>query len=392
MNPTRAPGTLVCLSHLRWNFVYQRPQHLLSRAAQTYCVVFVEEPVVLEECDPLLDINSDPSGVTVVTPVLRRGQRPDELLHSLFASVPRESLTLWYYTPLALAQTRHLDAKLVVYDCMDELSAFRFAPPELKTAEAELLKRADVVFTGGQSLYEAKRELHPNVHAFPSSVDAAHFGQARQGQFPDPADQASIPHPRLGFFGVIDERFDLDLLAGMADRRPHWSFVMIGPVAKIDPVTLPQRANIYWLGARDYKELPKYLAHWDLGIMPFALNEATRFISPTKTPEFLAAGLPVVSSAITDVIRPYGEQGLVEIAGTAEDFVKRSEDLLSRPSGERLAKVDAFLAGLSWDRTWIGMQGVMQVAASRSRVNRAALGLHTHGGRDEQWGAPNVGL
>ncbi len=370
MDPTQAPGTLLCLSHLRWKFVYQRPQHLLSRAAQSYHAVFVEEPVFSDDCDPFLDINIDRSGVEVVTPMLRPRQRPDQLLHRLFAALPRDKLILWYYTPLALTQTRHLDAALVVYDCMDELSAFRFAPPELKAAEAELLERADVVFTGGQSLYEAKRELHPNIHLFPSSVDTAHFGKARQGHLADPAGQASIPHPRLGFFGVIDERFDLDLLAGMADRRPDWSFIMVGPVVKIDPATLPQRANIFWLGGRDYQELPRYLAHWDLGIMPFALNEATRFISPTKTPEFLAAGLPVISSAIADVVRPYGEQGLVEIAGTAESFVRRAHELLSRPRDEWLTRVNAFLAGLSWDRTWDGMHGVM-LKALRTRGKRA---------------------
>jgi UDP-galactopyranose mutase len=391
MKSTRAPGTVVCLSHLRWNFVYQRPQHILSRATQNYRVIYIEEPNEVEGCEPFLDINTDSSGVVVVTPVIPRGQHPDKLLRDLFASLPQEPLTLWYYTPLALAQTRHLDADLVVYDCMDELSAFRFAPPELKAAEAELLTRADIVFTGGQSLYEAKRHRHPNVHAFPSSVDAAHFGSARQGCLADPADQAGIAHPRLGFFGVIDERFDADLLACMADRRPDWSFVMIGPVVKIDPATLPQRPNIFWLGSRDYKELPAYLTHWDIGLMPFALNEATRFISPTKTPEFLAAGLPVVSSAITDVVRPYGEQGLVVIAGSADAFIGACQELLTRPREAWLAKADAFLANLSWDRTWEAMHALMTVSA-RPPERANAPGPQARGNAQHVEGGHNVGL
>jgi UDP-galactopyranose mutase len=391
MNPTRAPATIVCLSHLRWKFVYQRPQHLLSRAAQSYRVVYIEEPLFRNDCEPCLEMSSDPSGVTVVTPVLPHGQSPARMLDDLFASLADERLILWYYTPLAIDHTHELHADLIVYDCMDELSAFRFAPPALKAAEAELLESADVVFTGGQSLYEAKRQLHPNVHAFPSSVDVAHFGKARRAVLPDPPEQECIPHPRLGFFGVIDERFDIDLLDHMADRRPDWSFVMIGPAVKIDPATLPRRPNIYWFGARDYSELPGYLAHWDLGIMPFALNEATRFISPTKTPEFLAAGLPVVSSAITDVVRPYGERGLVEIAGSAEAFVILCEELLTRPRGEWRSKVDAFLAGLSWDRTWSGMHALLQ-AAARTRHKRSEPLLTQPALRSDPEAARNVGL
>jgi glycosyltransferase involved in cell wall biosynthesis len=210
------------------------------------------------------------------------------------------------------------------------------------------------------------------VHPFPSSVDAAHFNQARQGAIVDPPDQASLPRPRLGFFGVIDERLDLDLVAAMADRRPDWSFVMIGPVVKIAPATLPQRPNIHWLGQRDYKELPSYLAHWDAGIMPFAINEATRFISPTKTPEFLAAGLPVVSTPIADVVRPYGELALAEIAGDADAFVRGCEGVLARSHKEWLADVDTYLADLSWDRTWNAMHHQMQMAVRKNRSRRTS--------------------
>jgi glycosyltransferase involved in cell wall biosynthesis len=366
---TRSPGTFLCFSHLRWKFVYQRPQHLLSRAARTYRVFFIEEPVWSEE-RPHLEIHQDPCGVNVVTPRVSSAEEIGRLQQQLYDGLADERLILWYYTPLALNHSRSLKADLVVYDCMDELSAFKFAPCELKSAETELLDRAHLVFTGGHSLYHAKRGLHSNVHAFPSSVDAAHFGHARAGGLADPVDQASLPHPRLGFFGVIDERLDLDLIAGMADRRPDWSFVMIGPVVKIDPASLPQRPNIHWLGGRDYKELPSYLAHWDVGIMPFAMNEATRFISPTKTPEFLAAGLPVVSAPIADVIRPYGALGLAEIAGDPDGFVRRCECLLKRSRKQWLGDVDTFLADLSWDRTWNAMHTLMQLTIRKRRSER----------------------
>ncbi len=372
MKPTRPPGTFLCFSHLRWDFVYQRPQHLLSRAAANYRVLFIEEPI-LGESNPHLDIRDDDSGVTVVTPRVGREEDVAELLEPLYADLAGERLILWYYTPLWLAKSRQLKADLVVYDCMDELSAFKNASPALKTAEAELLERAHVVFTGGHSLYQAKRGRHPNVHAFPSSVDAAHFNQARRGGLADPADQSALPRPRLGFFGVIDERLDLELVAGMADRRPDWSFIMIGPVVKIDPATLPRRPNIHWLGGRNYKELPGYLAHWDVGIMPFAINEATRFISPTKTPEFLAAGLPVVSAPIADVIRPYGELGIAEIASAADEFVSRCEGLLTRSRKEWLGDVDMFLSDLSWDRTWNAMHTQMQGAVRKRRRARSRL-------------------
>jgi glycosyltransferase involved in cell wall biosynthesis len=269
-------------------------------------------------------------------------------------------LIAWYYTPMALPFSRHLTPSLCVYDNMDELSAFTGAHPRLLVLERELFRRADVVFTGGYSLYEAKKSRHPNVHAFPSSIDASHFARARKGGSADPADQAHIARKRVGFFGVVDERMDVGLLAATAALRPDLQFVMIGPVVKIDPATLPRLENIHWLGGKSYAELPSYLGGWDIGFMPFALNEATRFISPTKTPEFLAAGVPVVSTAIADVIRPYGERQLVEIATSAEDVALKINKLLAAPRKPWLERVDEHLASTSWDLTWLGMDRQMQ--------------------------------
>jgi glycosyltransferase involved in cell wall biosynthesis len=356
---------VIVLSHLRWDFVFQRPQHLLSRCARQHRVFFVEEPITTDG-PAWMDVSTPRPGVWVAAPHLPEGVSACEaeaiqhhLLDAFIAEYRVRSYVLWYYTPMAMAFSQHLDPLATVYDCMDELSAFAGAPPEMRKRETALLSRADLVFTGGQSLYEAKCGQHPHVFAFPSSVDTAHFARARQATA-DPADQAGIPHPRLGFFGVIDERMDFDLLTALADTRPDWHLVMIGPVAKIDPGDLPQRTNIHYLGRKEYRELPTYLAGWDVALLPFAINQSTRFISPTKTPEYLAAGKPVVSTPIRDVVRPYGTRGLVHIATTAGNFVKAIEQALAEDGGARIQRADAFLAQESWDHTWERMRRLIE--------------------------------
>jgi glycosyltransferase involved in cell wall biosynthesis len=375
---------LVCFSHLRWDFVWQRPQHLLSRAAKLYDVLIVEEPIFRTGTIPHMDVSQRPQGVTVAVPILPEGldhtdvileQR--DLVEKLVGARTRGSRVFWYYTPMAMAFTSHLECDLCIYDNMDELSLFRGASRELLDLEADLFARADLVFTGGMSLYEAKRHRHRSVHAFPSSIDFEHFAQARSVSV-DPEDQAAVPHPRLGFFGVIDERMDVELLGEVAQMRPDWHFMMIGPVVKIDPATLPSRDNIHWLGGKDYRDLPRYLAGWDVGLMNFALNEATRFISPTKTPEFLAAGVPVVSTPITDVVRPYGEKGFVEIAKTPLEVVRKAEALLARPKDAWLAKVDRYLAARSWDKTWTSMHRLMDETLYGVAEHPAAASLPTY--------------
>lgn len=350
---------LFCFSHLRWRFVYQRPQHLMSRAAREFSTWYVEEPEYLDG-PPVLRIERDESGVSVVTPLLPRGSDDAEaqlrpMLGRLLAKVQPKRLIAWYYTPMALRFTDELEPYRCVYDNMDELSHFAGAPPGILQMEELLLSKCDVVYVGGHSLYQAKRSKHNNVHVFPSSVDAAHFRQARAIS-EEPVDQQDIPHPRLGFFGVIDERMNLDLVRRIAAQRPHWHLVMIGPTAKIDPETLPKADNIHWLGCKDYRDLPHYLSGWDVGFMPFAINDATRFISPTKTPEFLAAGTPVVSTPIADVVEPYGSAGLVEIADDAEGFITRAEMILRRERDPWLQAADDFLREMSWDATWAGMR------------------------------------
>jgi UDP-galactopyranose mutase len=332
-----------------------------------------------------LDISKRDCGVYVVVPRLPKELEGADALESvqramidhLYAKHRITSPILWYYTPMAIGWTNHLQGSAIVYDCMDELSAFKGAPPALKEREAELFNRADLVFTGGQSLYEVKRHQHKNVYAFPSSIDAAHFAQARS-VVEEPADQAEIPHPRLGFFGVIDERMDIELLEAVAAARPDWHLVIVGPVVKIDPADLPRRENIHYLGGKSYNELPSYLAGWDVALLPFARNESTRFISPTKTPEYLAAGCPVVSTSIRDVVRPYGEHGLVHIADDASGFVASVEAAMNEDAAARMREVDVFLSQTSWDQTWGRMNELIgDVVISRlASLNKAATEFH----------------
>ncbi|WP_437597373.1 glycosyltransferase [Sorangium sp. So ce590] len=363
----RSQPDVICFSHLRFSFVFQRPQQLLTRCARRRRVLFFEEPVFDGGPPRLEETATQHGGLCVATPHLPSGTEPSrasamqrELLDGMMKRHAMSDCVLWYYTPMALSFSRHLVPAATVYDCMDELSAFSGAPPALKVREAELLRRADLVFAGGASLYEAKRALHRSVHAFPSSVDVAHFARARAASRAEPADQAEIPRPRLGFFGVLDERMDLDLLAAVAALRPAWQIVLVGPVVKIDRATLPRAPNIHVLGQRPYEELPAYLGGWDVALLPFARNEATRFISPTKTPEYLAGGRPVVSTSIRDVVRPYGELGLVRIADAPGDFVAAVEAALAEERGALLARADDFLGQGSWDATWARMDRLLE--------------------------------
>ena len=380
------PADIICLSHLRWDFVFQRPQHLMSRAARDRRVFYVEPPKGSRHPDRYL-LRRRARGLSIVVPVLAPGMGAASLssakearrmaalrdrIDELVESERIHNYVLWYYTPMAIPVSRQLDPVAVVYDCMDELSLFKRAPRHLLEYEAELFDRADVVFTGGRSLYEAKRGRHPNVHAFPSSVDVAHFARARQA-VADPADQARIPRPRLGYFGVIDERMDMQLVQAVADARPDWSIVLVGPLAKITKRHIARGRNIHYLGKKAYDELPAYLAGWDVALLPFARNDATRFISPTKTPEYLAAGKPVVSTSIRDVLHPYGVQGLVRIADSADEYVAAVEEALAEEPGPRVRRADLFLERLSWDRTWTAMDELVQEAVRRRRVREAAL-------------------
>ena len=363
--------SIVVFSHLRWNFVYQRPQHLLSRLAATRPVFFVEEPEFDPIGPPRWERSSPQSNVVVLrprTPVQVPGFHADQLplLEPLIAQLAQElegrTIVTWLYTPMALPLAEALAPAVVVYDCMDELSLFLGAPAELLSREAALIECADVMFTGGPSLFRAKQTRHSNVHCFSSSVDAAHF-RVRQRGVEDAEDQVAIPHPRLGFYGVIDERLDLPLIDFIAEARPQWQIVLVGPVVKIDPASLPRRDNIHYFGQRTYEELPRYLAGWDVCLLPFARNDATRFISPTKTLEYMAAELPIVSTPITDVAEPYGD--IVYLGDTPTEFLAACEAALESGPEERAsrtARMRRVLTGTSWDVTASAMETLLAAA------------------------------
>ena len=373
---------LVCFSHLRWNFVFQRPQHLLTRFSKEMRVFYIEEPY-FDDGPEFCEVTKGEDNLWVIIPHLKGGlseqvnnTKRKEQLDKLFTDMKINNYIFWYYTPMSLGFSDHFTPRVTVYDCMDELSAFKFAPDGLKESEERLFQKADLVFTGGYSLYEAKKHRHPAVYPFPSSIDKAHFQQARTIT-QDPKDQQFIPHPRLGFYGVVDERFDIDIIDQVAERKPDWHFVIIGPVVKIDPETLPKKNNIHYLGSKSYNELPLYLSGWDIAIIPFALNESTKFISPTKTPEYLSAGKPVISSSIKDVVNPYAEKQLVRIADDAETFIRAAEAELAITDRQSwLSEVDEFLKENSWNNTWNQMMQLIRSKLTQKTEDNKNINLN----------------
>ncbi|WP_082577080.1 MULTISPECIES: glycosyltransferase [unclassified Massilia] len=368
--------TLIVFCHLRWDFVFQRPQHLMTRLAEHYRILFVEEPVY-DEGKAHLKKTAVAPNITVCQPhtgIQAPGFHDDQIptLQTLLADlVPEgERPVVWFYTPMALPLLQGFDPALVIYDCMDELAAFKNAPKQLLQRENALLNIADLCFTGGPSLYQSKRERHANAHCFSSSVDAKHFQKALDRDYSHP-EQAHVARPRLGFYGVIDERFDTDLVSQVAQARPDWQIVLVGPVVKIDPANLPRAHNIHYMGQRTYEQLPQFLAGWDVCLLPFALNESTKFISPTKVLEYMAAELPSVSTPITDVKVPYGD--VVAIADTPEKFIAACERMLTMNDEQQAAlkeRMRAIVANTSWDKTAASMHHLIQTTAPSNKAQR----------------------
>ena len=378
---TAAPPALVVFSHLRWDFVFQRPQHLFSRMAAYRQVLYIEEPIFDPEAAPhwvcrevMPNVRVCQPFTNVEVPGFCNAQAPAlrGLVAELLSEAQLDRYAVWLYTPMAYPMLEGLNPLAVIYDCMDELAAFKNAPPELASHEPAVYQTADLVFTGGPSLYRARLGRHPYLYLFPSSVDTDHFAQARPDApepLAEPADQAALRHPRLGFYGVIDERMDLDLLAGMADAHPEWEIVIVGPVVKIDPADLPQRPNLHYLGQRTYEELPAYLAGWDVCLLPFARNASTRYISPTKTLEYMAAERLVVSTPIVDVAEPYGD--IVYLGDAVQGFIVACERALAASPEERARRVDkmkAVLARTSWNTTARAMEFLIDRAVERRQA------------------------
>jgi UDP-galactopyranose mutase len=407
--------TLIVFSHLRWDFVFQRPQHLLSRLAKDYRVLFFEEPVrgkqtpFLQRFTPCLNVEVLRPHTTVDAVGFHDDQLPElkPLLAEYLSDFSIDDYLVWFYTPMALPLLAELQPRAVIYDCMDELSAFKGAPRQMVQRESALMKRAQLVLTGGPSLYEAKHALHDNVHCFPSAVDADHFSprvvsrnvasggvssphvsitfasplqctERKPSRFEDEAARLpEIAHPRLGFFGVIDERFDAELLTAIADAAPDWQLVIVGPVVKIDPASLPQRPNVHWLGQQPYEILPHLVAQWDVCLLLFARNESTRFISPTKTLEYMAAEKPIVSTPIQDVISLYGD--CVSVADTAGEFITACARALRESHSDRqrrLERMRAHIAQCTWDGTARQVRAEIEAVLQREYDGASATARH----------------
>ena len=350
---------LIVFCHLRWQFVYQRPQHIISRMAKTMKTLFIEEPIYDSE-------NKNSGTIIIVDSMLHVLQPNVKDIESIAGIIPdfvrNKNIPFgWFYSPSFSPLIEQLNFETVVYDCMDELSLFKGAPVHLINQEKYLMAQAEIIFTGGKSLYESKKQMHDNVYCFPSSVDEAHFAKALNG-IAIPEDIASIQSPIVGYFGVIDERIDLALLHTTALQLPNISFVMIGPLAKIEESDLPKEANIHYLGMKSYDELPHYLKAFSIAMMPFALNDATKYISPTKTLEYMAAGKPIISTKITDVVRDYSS--CVSLIETADEFCEAITFLLEKTDRLSLElEYHKILEKTSWDVTANKMKSLIKTFA-----------------------------
>ena len=375
---------MIVHSHLRWDFVWQRPQQIVSRLARSRPVLYVEEPVFLDDTRMgSLEIVQPHANVYRAIPRMRAELRTRyddaaRLTRSMVQALISEggqfagafdNAIQWFYTPMPAPTMLDAFGEVgVVYDCMDELSQFRFAPPELVDSEAALLERADVVFTGGRKLFDSKSRHHPNVHFFGCGVDADHFAKARSESTPVAAELRDLPRPILGYFGVIDERLDYALIDRLADSFEHGSVVFVGPVVKVDPNELPKRSNIHWLGQRPYERLPEYVKGFDVCLMPFALNSATEYINPTKTLEYMAAGKPIVSTPVWDVVRNFTP--IVEVA-TSSEFVYAVSTAMHMESS-RLEAGIARARRSTWESTVAEMDRLLADAVTSKRRHATA--------------------
>ena len=375
---------IVVFSHLRWGFVWQRPQQFLSRFAKHHPILFVEEPWLdlPPGSEPRMDIHRVLPNVTVACP-----HGPPELASdpSLFIKLREwvnESIQamnhrgefdmplLWYYSPMDAAWSLgHFPNRGVVYDCMDELSQFTGSPVELVENERRLMEYSDVVFTGGYELWTKKSAVHPNAQFYGCGVEFDHFNLAQQDATTIPPDIDFLPRPIIGWFGVVDERVDYQLLADIARMRPNWSLAIVGPVVKVDPNLLPHAPNLHWLGGRDYRMLPNYCRAFDVCMMAFAINKATEFINPTKALEYLATGKPVISTPVKDVIRQYSDY--VEIASTAEEFVAKIDEMLRSPNQARIQAGLDLARRKSWESNVTEMRQHIHTSIASSQRSSA---------------------
>ena len=363
LNPgrSRPDFPIIVHCHLCWDWVWQRPQQFLSRLSARHKILFVETMAPDPQLSsPMARFWTAPNfpNVTILRlqfPAWRWNDgafvdRERRRLVKEFISGPGagqfEDPVQWFYDPMAVpAFLGQMSEIGVVYDCMDELSKFHCAPPQIKMREQKLLAAADVVFAGGRKLWQTKKLQNENCHFYGCGVDVAHFGNARRDDTKIPDDIAALKKPVLGYFGVVDERMDYELLVKLADANPDWSIAMVGPQLKVDAV--PQRPNLHWLGQKNYIQLPAYCKAFDVCLMPFALNEATEFINPTKALEYMATGRPIVSSAVADVVTNFGS--VVNIARTHDEFISLCRAAIEKADSARIETGLKQAAENSWD-------------------------------------------
>jgi glycosyltransferase involved in cell wall biosynthesis len=354
--------SIVVHSHLKWDWVWQRPQQFLSRLSRKHRVLFVEAPDVYDAAHvtrvDLREVTDFPN-INVLQLKIPAKRENDirwidkerrRVVQSLLSGPLGQSfpsIVQWFYDPMAVtALAGQLDEQLIVYDCMDELSLFRGAPPELVRRERELLAVADVVFAGGPKIWRAKRELNRNCFCYGCGVDARHFGEACDPELRVPHDMAGLSRPVFGYIGVVDERIDYELLTRLADST-EGSVVMVGPWTKVDPASFPHRDNLQWLGGRDYSDLPRYAKGFDVCVMPFAINEATRFINPTKALEYMATGRPIVSTPVEDVVSQFSD--VITIAKDATAFANACARAAVQPDSRQIERGLALAQQNSWE-------------------------------------------
>lgn len=379
--------------HLRWDFVWQRPQHVMSRLSRFHPILFLEDAAPLpdeEKNQPRMQITHVSESLIVARPLLSprtgdaqkdaeidktNGTAWQRLLDTLVHSLGWKNLVHWFYTPMAAPARGIYDPVAVCYDCMDELANFKGAPEGLKQKEADLMAAADVVFTGGPSMYQARRDKHANVHLFNSGVDVEHFGKALAEETAVPTDIALL-HPVLLYYGVIDERMGWNNLAALADTHPDWSVVLVGPLAKITDADLLKRPNLVYTGQRGYDDLPGYLKGCDVALVPFALSDATRFLSPTKTLEYFAARKPVVSTPILDIVEHYADAA--RIAATPSEFVRQCEAALAEDNTARLDAGERHARSQTWDKIVERMRDLLDEAVARNLHRKDSTTMETN--------------
>ena len=353
---------LLLYSQVAWHGVWQRPQEMALGLARRRRVLFVSPIQVHERLGRYarartLERIDGGKGVTVFSPTIFSGEYRRAWvcrLNSILVDAELRRLlrgerhvTFLTNTPLAAPLLDRFPFRKVIYDVMDDFAAFDWAPATARESHERLLREADAVLTGTYTLLEDARAQGREATYAPCGVDYEAFaGGEATADFAEPAELRGLPRPILGYVGTLSERIDTRILSALAERFPQASLVLIGPVYRNlgEP---PRAPNIRYLGLKPHSELPAYLHHFDVALMPFRLSDAARAINPVKALEYLAAGCVVVSTPIPDVVRFYS--GVMLVAPSPEDFADKVEEALQGNHSDRIAKGRELARGATWD-------------------------------------------